>query len=69
MKRDITLHYTVVLALIPSTKKNLIVWVQKSVKFVPAVEIKENVISIQLNKIGILSRIGSNKSLFIKLSI
>lgn len=69
MKRDITLHYTVVLELIPSTKKNLIVWVQKSVKFVPAVEIKENVISIQLNKIGILSRIGSNKSLFIKLSI
>ena len=60
MKRDITLHYTVVLALIPSTKKNLIVWVQKSAKFVPAVEIKENVISTQLNKIGILSKTRSN---------
>ena len=56
MKRDITLHYTVVLALISSTKKNLIVSVQKSANVVPAAEIKESVIFIPLNKIGILSK-------------
>ncbi len=56
MKRDITLHYTVVLALISSTKKNLIVWEQKSVNVVLVAVIKESVIFIQINKIGILSK-------------
>ena len=56
MKRDITLHYTEVLALISSTKKNLIVWGQKSVNVVLVAEIKESVIFILLNKIGILSK-------------